>query len=229
MLKYVVFILSLVSITVSVFPQTYSRVIKVTDPVMNGPDIVALQKRLLELGFSEVGTADGYYGIKTEMAIKNIRKFAGFIKSPHDQSGEVDRTLWDFIFSSGSDNNLTIISELSKYNEDTLRKIEGEEGSFEYTLYFPNDGKLRMLVWHGQGGDGYTVTEIYFLNQDNFMAIHYGQGGIGPVFTHYDVYYCSAQSFRKSWKVVNGTEIYDEEFRDFPFLVSILYKHLSLR
>jgi peptidoglycan hydrolase-like protein with peptidoglycan-binding domain len=229
MLKYVVFILSLVSITVSVFPQTYSRVIKVTNPRMNGPDIVALQKRLLELGFSEVGTADGYYGPKTEMAVTNIRKFAGFIKSPHDQSGEVDRALWDFIFNTGSNNNLTIISELSKYNENTLRKIEGEEDPVEYTLYFSNDGKLRMLVWHGQGGDAYTATEIYFLNQDNFIAIQSGQAGIGPVFTHYDVYYCSRKGWPENSKVVNGTDIYGEEFRDFSFLVSILYKHLSLR
>jgi hypothetical protein len=77
----------------NVFRENFSRVLELNTKRMNGPDVEALQKRLLYLGFSGVGEADGYYGPKTEEIIKTIQKFAGF-----DENGKVDRTLWDFIF-----------------------------------------------------------------------------------------------------------------------------------
>jgi hypothetical protein len=81
----------------NVFRENFSRVLELNIKRMNGPDVEALQKRLLYLGFSGVGEADGYYGPKTEETIKTIQKFAGF-----DENGKVDRKLWDFIF--GDDN-----------------------------------------------------------------------------------------------------------------------------
>jgi len=76
-------------------PQNFSRILEVKKPRMNGQDVLTLQKRLLYLGFSGVGEADGYYGPKTEGAIKTIQKLAGF-----DENGKVDRKLWDFIFDN---------------------------------------------------------------------------------------------------------------------------------
>lgn len=37
-------------------------------------DLKTLQRKLLNLGYAEVGAIDGYYGPKTEQAIKNFQK-----------------------------------------------------------------------------------------------------------------------------------------------------------
>jgi len=47
-----------------VFGQNFSRVLELNARRMNGPDVEALQKRLLYLGFAGVGEADGYTGLK---------------------------------------------------------------------------------------------------------------------------------------------------------------------
>ena len=72
----------------------FTRVIELKSPRMNGPDVLALQERLLSLGFSEIGTADGYYGPMTEGVIKNIQTSSHF-----EINGKVDRVLWDHIFN----------------------------------------------------------------------------------------------------------------------------------
>ena len=72
----------------------FTRIIELTNPRMNGPDVLALQEKLLSLGFSEIGTADGYYGPMTEGVIKNIQTSSHF-----EINGKVDRVLWDHIFN----------------------------------------------------------------------------------------------------------------------------------
>jgi len=72
----------------------YHRVIELQTPRMNGEDVKELQTRLLSLGYSSVGEADGYYGPATEQAVKEVQARRGI-----DVNGKVDRDLWDNIFS----------------------------------------------------------------------------------------------------------------------------------
>lgn len=46
--------------------NSYSRLLKVTNPLMYGEDIRAVQNKLNSLGYM-AGTADGYYGNDTKM------------------------------------------------------------------------------------------------------------------------------------------------------------------
>ena len=79
----------------------FTRVIELKSPRMNGPDIVALQKQLLSLGYDSVGEADGYYGPATEKVVKYIQFFRG-----EDKDGKVDQSLWNDIFEDFNGMNL---------------------------------------------------------------------------------------------------------------------------
>ena len=49
---------------------TLSRILRLQSPYLQGSDVLTLQQRLLALGYSEVGTADGIFGPATENAVK---------------------------------------------------------------------------------------------------------------------------------------------------------------
>ena len=65
-----------------------------SNPRMNGPDVLALQKRLLELQFYELGEADGYYGPMTEAVIKKIQDHRGLPYPYFPQSFFLDNVVY---------------------------------------------------------------------------------------------------------------------------------------
>ena len=155
------------------------RVLELNEKRMNGPDVEALQKRLLYFGFAGVGEADGYYGPKTTETIKTIQKFAGF-----EEDGKVDRALWYFIFGNDDFNikYLSLIQIVAKYKPNELRKIEGRLSyeyqnfyGYSYTIYFANDGRMRILdISGGNGDNGYGKT-YYFADSDKYIVLYYIQ------------------------------------------------------
>lgn len=111
--------------------KEFSRAIELANPRMNGTDVLDLQKRLLFLGFTEIGEADGYYGPLTDKAIKSIQTFSGYVSD-----GKIDRTLWDFIFS---DENTYYL----QYINGTISACEQNEN------YFETDGKGHITAYKG--------------------------------------------------------------------------------
>jgi len=87
-------------------PPAFTRIIEVRSPRMNGQDIIFLQNRLLSLGFSGIGSADGLYGPLTEGVVKRIQSFLG-----RESNGKVDRILWDYIFDSRNTTSLQSINQ----------------------------------------------------------------------------------------------------------------------
>jgi peptidoglycan hydrolase-like protein with peptidoglycan-binding domain len=158
-----------------VFSQSFTRVLEVRSARMNGPDVSSLQVRLLSLGFSQVGEADGYYGPMTENAVKNIQRFAGF-----EENGKVDRILWDFIFANDefARSYLRLINTASQYNKNELYKIQDSQSyeywnnfGFEYAIYFASDGKMRILEIRGGNGDNFYSKDYYFADTDRYIVI----------------------------------------------------------
>ena len=121
----------------AVFAQSFTRDINVTSPRMNGTDVRFLQERLLELGFTGVGDADGYYGPMTAGEIYFIKAALGFMEyiifgpdedqyagteldaRPADYQ-TVDNQLWDIIFNSVSAAMLRNISLIRLFDSDPL-------------------------------------------------------------------------------------------------------------
>jgi len=55
-----------------------SRYLRVTDPLMTGPDVEYVQQRLIELGFYD-GEADGIYDLETEGAVRDFQEDFGLL------------------------------------------------------------------------------------------------------------------------------------------------------
>jgi hypothetical protein len=74
---------------------TLSRTLRLQNPYMQGSDVLLLQQKLLELRYTEVGTADGIFGPATEKAVKNFQ-------SGHSLAvdGVVGQNTWQAIFTA---------------------------------------------------------------------------------------------------------------------------------
>lgn len=108
------------------------RTLKVTSPRMNGSDVIYIQNKLIEMGFSEIGEIDGYYGPKTEEAIKEFQELVG-IKS----SGIVSQKEYDFFESKTSD---LIMSGILNYKKINYPLIISGGKNYKMTGY--RTGKL---------------------------------------------------------------------------------------
>jgi len=177
----IIFVLTFITISHffpnPIFSQSFSRVLEVRNPRMNGSDVSNLQQRLLILGFNQIGEADGYYGPRTESAIMDIQKFGGF-----EENGKVDRLLWTFIFANDefSINFLRLINTVSKYDKNQLYAIQNgfrydywNNSGYEYTIYYASDGKIRILEINGGGGDSGYSQNYYFTDTDKFIVLYH--------------------------------------------------------
>jgi len=137
---------------------------------MNNQDVLNLQERLLELGFSEIGNADGYYGPLMAEGIKTIQYFSGF-----EQNKIVDKKLWDFVFNKSNDTILSYISIVSKYNTNELRMEPGkrmgysnEGGGIE--KYF-SENEIKIIRLNILGETFRCDYYLYFVNSNYYFII----------------------------------------------------------
>ena len=72
-----------------------TRTLRLASPFMTGDDVLLLQQRLLALGYTEVGTADGIFGPNTDEAVRIFQTRNGLAVD-----GIVGQTTWNAIFSS---------------------------------------------------------------------------------------------------------------------------------
>ena len=60
---------------------------------MEGPDVLAVQARLLELGYTEIGTPDGVFGPLTDQAVRAFQADHGL-----EPDGVVGPMTWEALF-----------------------------------------------------------------------------------------------------------------------------------
>jgi hypothetical protein len=186
------------------FSQEYTRVIELQNRRMNGPDVKAIQTRLVALGFSEIGEVDGYYGPVTEGVVKNIQLFLGF-----ESNGKITREFWDAIFDTNYENSLKHFSIIVKYDRDRMREIKSESDFYhapegrEKIKYYSNE-KLVILDVFQYGESFQAGTSYYFFNDFVYIAERLrGFGSMGSSFE--GVKYSSYHLFKNgAFKCVNG-------------------------
>ena len=88
--------------------NNYSRILKVTSPLMYGEDIRAVQNKLNSLGYN-AGTADGYYGEGTRTAVINFQTARGL-----DIDGEVGTNTWNTLFNTFNSGGNGVTSNIRK-------------------------------------------------------------------------------------------------------------------
>lgn len=82
----------------SLAPVPFRRVLQLQAKRLNGPDVVAVQNRLIGLMKpTPAGRGDGWYGPVTAETVRSFQKANGLAPS-----GRVDRLTWDTLFSPGA-------------------------------------------------------------------------------------------------------------------------------
>ncbi len=87
----------LVTATFTPTPPPFVRNLYLTDPPLQGDDVLKLQQRLLELGYTEVGTPDGVFGKMTREAVVRFQQ-----NNKLDVDGYVGPKTWQTLFSAGA-------------------------------------------------------------------------------------------------------------------------------
>lgn len=93
-MKKLLALLSLLFAIVALQSADFSRELKLSEPRMHGNDVLDVQNRLLSLGFTEIGEADGWFGPKAEVAVKKYQDYVGSTRN-----GIVNRRIWQALSS----------------------------------------------------------------------------------------------------------------------------------
>jgi len=106
----------------------------------------------------------------TEGAVKTIQCFAGF-----ELDGRVSKKLWDFIFSVSNIVILANINMVSKYDENTLEKIEDDRMGYSLEgghvdVYFKN-GETKMAILQLFGETYQLFYSIYYLSLNYYFIV----------------------------------------------------------
>ena len=134
--------------------SSYTRLLKVTSPLMYGNDIKAVQNKLNSLGYN-CGTADGYYGNDTKNAVVKFQSAKGI-----DADGIVGPTTWNLLFNNssngGSYNRILKVTSPLMYGDD-VRDVQNKLNSLGYNCgtadgYYGNDTKNAVVKFQSAKG-----------------------------------------------------------------------------
>lgn len=101
--------------------QNFTRELYLAKERMNGEDVRLVQNKLIALGFTEVGAADGWFGPNTQKALSSYQEFVGFVPN-----GRVDKKLWNFMFSNDP-RNAEVEKALRSLKSISLAGLKKEE------------------------------------------------------------------------------------------------------
>ncbi|MCQ2580018.1 MAG: peptidoglycan-binding protein [Treponemataceae bacterium] len=148
----------------SLFAQSnYLRqVLSVTSPRMYGEDVFFIQKKIVEMGF-EIGEVDGYYGPKTEKAVKSFKDLAGF-----EPDGIIAKTEYDFFDSKEAE---VVILGIAAWNENK----NAETVSYKSKYKIPKSPNGKFYVYKKEGKTAFCKLEISgdsFLQENKVFKIN---------------------------------------------------------
>ncbi|WP_300887411.1 peptidoglycan-binding protein [uncultured Clostridium sp.] len=112
--------------------NSYSRILKLTSPLMYGEDVRAVQNKLNSLGYV-AGTADGYFGNMTREAVINFQSAKGL-----SADGEVGPNTWNILFNTSTSggsgyNRILKLTAPLMYGEDIIN-VQNKLNSLGYNV-----------------------------------------------------------------------------------------------
>ena len=156
---------------------TYTRILKVTSPLMQGDDVKAVQNKLNSLGYN-CGTADGYYGNATRSAVISFQSAKGLTAD-----GEVGPATWNALFSSSSTSTGSSYTRLLKVTSplmygDDVKAVQNKLNSLGFNCgtadgYYGNATKNAVISFQSAKGidtDGVvgpTTWKLLFNSSSN--------------------------------------------------------------
>lgn len=173
-MKKTISILFLLISAFSLFAQSSveNRTLYVKKPRMQGEDVLYIQNKLIEMGFSELGVPDGIFDSKTEEAVKTFQIFAGFTPNGH-----VTNEIYDFFHTK---NAKAIMDMINIYNEkkgakkvikrpDYKIKNIPDDQTFKVYAQNKDASYCSMLVDY----DYYRgFLDVYKINDSTYMMVY---------------------------------------------------------
>lgn len=154
--------------------QNYSRLLMLKKSRMNGEDVRAVQVALNNLGFTEVGEADGWFGPKTEKGVKSFQKLAGF-----SVNGVVNKDVYELLVNQKGGNVIqAYLNELNQINyylkQDLSRK------TYDYNGHSSEGGEICVYRSEAEslysemslcGEMGRFVATLYKVSGTNYVLV----------------------------------------------------------
>lgn len=160
------------SLTPTAIPAvpSLSRTLHLQSPPMSGEDVRLAQQRLVELGYTEVGEIDGYFGAKTDSAVRRFQSVNGLAID-----GVIGPRTWEQLFSANAvvAPPLPTASPTSAVFTGSIVFVSYRDSDEE--IYIMNaDGSNQTRLTYSQYGDVEPV-----LSPDGRFIVFVSQRGSG--------------------------------------------------
>lgn len=189
------------------FAQNYKRDLEVKKSRLHGDDVVYIQNKLIEMGFTEIGEVDGYYGPMTSGAVKDFQTLIDF-----DSTGIVTKMEYEFF---SSDYSKLIMSAIRNWNDNKdVKKISSKKSykmanspSGNFAVYCKNDKTAFCR---------FSIDRDYFSSEHNIFKLD-----DNTFFVVYKESYADAPEGINPWENVRYETI--EETSTYFFINGTLY------
>lgn len=215
--------------------QQFTRELQFQDTRMNGPDVKLLQEKLLSLGFSEVGEADGWFGRKTEYAVEKCQMFFGFAPD-----GVVRKDFFTALYKTDK-LTLELIDMIKRANAIDEKLEHLDSISFEdikpdarshglpcyWNVYYKNNTVEKVDMSEPYEASSSSAALYLFSNGDKFFASSWilGQMNFNEALQYMEVkkdYYANSYLIRKNktYAIKNGQLIADETRKELEYHIN---------
>jgi len=158
------------TVIVDIFEHSSRRIYVMPPPRIHNPEIVSLQERLIELGFTRIGAVDGFYGPMTAGEVYFIKAALGFVDSyipeyewrPEHYSF-INDEIWNSIFDPENNLLLNSLSQVRLFGFFPLER--NPENSPNITDFVETQIPFTYPEWgrgNGRESGSKTQREFYY-------------------------------------------------------------------